>query len=111
MKRVKWELEEAVVLFNLYFKNGSTLSVEEEALRSLSRMYQKRAELLKLDTDSKFRNLSGLRLQLGCVHYVVTGGREGMSNASRLFYQTYELFLTDPERFTRICDEFYQKYA
>ena len=111
MKRVKWELEEAVALFDLYFKNGSTLSVDENALRSLSRMYQKRAELLKLDTDSKFRNLSGLWLQLGCVHYVVTGGKEGMSNASRLFYQTYELFLTEPDKFRDICETFYKFYT
>ena len=111
MKRVKWELEEAVALFDLYFKNGSNLSVDDEALYSLSRLYQRRAKLLNLDIDSKFRNVSGLRLQLGCVHYVVTGGREGMSNASRLFYQTYELYLTDPGKFTSICDMFYRKYS
>ena len=107
MKRVKWELEEAVALFDLYFKNGSNLNVDNEALLSLSRIYQNRAKWLKLDTDSKFRNLSGLRLQLGCVHYVVTDGKEGMSNTSRLFFQTYELYLTDPDRFRSICDEFY----
>lgn len=34
-----------------------------------------------------------------------------MSNASRLFYQTYELYLTDPGKFTSICDMFYRKYS
>lgn len=49
-------------------------------------------------------------MQLGCIHYVVTGGKEGMSGASRLFYQTYDLYRDDPKLFKYICDEFYDKY-
>ena len=63
-----------------------------------------------LNVDDKFRNLSGMKMQLGCIHYVVTGGKEGMSGASNLFYKTYDLYKNEPTRFQSICDDFYKKY-
>ena len=50
-------------------------------------------------------------MQLGCIHYVVTSGKEGMSNASKLFYDTYELYKKDAGMFQRILEEFYRKYS
>ena len=66
--------------------------------------------MLGIAVDEKYRNLAGLRLQLGCVHYVVTDGAEGMSSVSHLFRETCELYQTDPVRFRQIRDEFYEKY-
>lgn len=63
-----------------------------------------------LKVDNKFRNLSGLRMQIGCIHYVVTSGREGFSNGSKLFYQVDDLFHTKLEIYQMILNEFYQKY-
>lgn len=111
MLKINWTLEEAVVLFDLYFRYNTGFSIPAEKLLWLSEMYQNRARQIGLVVDSKFRNLSGLRLQLGCVHFVVTDGREGMSNASQLFYKTYDLYKTDPNRFQQIAKEFYRKYA
>ena len=110
MIRVPWELEEAVVLMDLYFKHGSTLSIPNDELLNLSNLYRNRATMLGIHVDDKFRNLSGMKMQLGCIHYVVTGGKEGMSGASRLFYQTYDLYRDDPKLFKYICNEFYDKY-
>ena len=111
MLKINWTLEEAVVLFDLYFQNNTGFSIPDEKLLWLSEMYQNRARQIGLVVDSKFRNLPGLRLQLGCVHFVVTNGREGMSNVSQLFYETYDLYKTDPNRFQQIVKEFYRKYA
>lgn len=36
MIKVKWDLEEAVVLYDLYFKSGATLSVDTEKLNELT---------------------------------------------------------------------------
>lgn len=111
MLKINWELEEAVALFDLYIKNNAGMNIPDEKLLWLSEIYQNRARCMGLIVDSKFRNLPGLRLQLGCVHYVVTSGREGMSNVSQIFYKAYDLHKTDPKRFRQIADEFYQKYA
>lgn len=110
MIRVRWELEEAVALMDLYFRYGATLSVPNDELLKLSQIYRKRANILVLNVDDKFRNLSGMKMQLGCIHYVVTGGKEGMSGASKLFYQAYDLYKNNQENFKKIRDHFYDKY-
>ena len=45
------------------------------------------------------------------MHYVVTNGAEGMSNASKLFYDTYKLYHEEPDKFNLILCDFYKKYA
>lgn len=49
-------------------------------------------------------------MQLGCIHYVVTGGKEGMSGASNLFYKTYDLYKNNPCEFQNVCKKFYAAY-
>lgn len=110
MIRVQWELEEAVALFDVYFKNGASLSIPEEKLSEISKAYHNRANQLGLAVDEKFRNLNGLKMQIGCIHYVVTQGKSGLSGASSLFYKTYELFRNEPARFRKIADDFHEKY-
>lgn len=111
MIKVHWELEEAVALFDIYLKNGESLNVSEDILVNLRDMYIKRARNNGIIIDEKFRNLSGLKMQLACIHYVVTSGKEGMSNASKLFYDTYELYKNDAEKFQQILKDFYKKYS
>lgn len=110
MKRVRWELEEAVALMDVYFRYGGTLKIPENELLHLSQLYRNRAKILGLQVDEKFRNLAGMQMQIGCIHYVVTDGKEGLSAASRLLYQTYELYKNRPDDFRKICDEFHRKY-
>lgn len=111
MIKVNWDLEEAVALFDMYFKAGSTMSIEDAVLSELSNIYRNRATQKELVVDEKFRNVTGLKMQIGCIHYVVTEGREGLSNASKLFYETYELYKSDPQKFQEMVDDFYRKYA
>ena len=49
-------------------------------------------------------------MQLGCIQYVVTDGKAGLSQASQLFYDTYKLFLEEREVFDRILKNFYLTY-
>lgn len=108
---IKWHVEEAVALFDLYFKQNNPLSPCEEDIQRLSKTLLNRAQLLGFNNiDDKFRNENGLRIQLACIHYVITDGREGMSNASQLFYQTYELWISNRAIFDRLLNEFHSKY-
>lgn len=106
MKRINWELEEAVALFAYYFKSNKT----NEDLEKLSQAYHKRAILNGLQIDEKFRNINGLNMQLGCIHYIVTNGKHGFSSASKLFYNTYDLYLNNHDIFIKILMEFENKY-
>lgn len=108
--RVKWDLEEAVTLCDLYIKSGRSLNIEKRKIEDLSVVLNERAKIKGLVVDEKFRNVAGLSMQICCIHYVATGGTEGFSNASKIFYEAYELFENNPSEFNSIVEEFYRKY-
>lgn len=111
MKRVEWDIEEAIVLLGLYLKYNGSLTGMQDELNALTEMYKRRAMSLGVEFDEKFRNASGLKIQLACIRFVITDGQEGMSNASQVFYQAYHLFKSNPEQFKKIESKFYQKYC
>lgn len=110
MIKVRWTLDEAVVLLNLYFCKGGSKNISDKDLEELTNLYKNRAKRLRIIFDEKFRNCSGLRMQLGCIQYVVTNGQEGMSNCSRVFYDAYDLYKKEPEKFQQMLDNVYDKY-
>ena len=110
MIKVKWDLEEAVVLYDLYFKSGATLSVDTEKLNELSAIMKNRAAVKRVQIDEKYRNVTGLTMQIGCIHYVVTDGKEGLSNVSKIFYEAYDFYKKEPMKCNQMIEEFYCKY-
>ena len=111
MIKIRWDLSEAVVLVDTFLTNWGRLSVPEDQLLNLSEMYKRKATASGLFFDEKYRNLSGLRMQLACVQYVVTNGQEGMPNAAKVFHDAYKLFCDNPGEFNDIKDEFYRLYG
>ncbi len=111
MIKVLWELDEAVALLDLYIKNGKVLQVPDAQLIKLGEIYKKRAQQRGITTDDKFRNLAGLRMQIGCIHYVVTDGKEGLARAAKVFYEAYDLYKKNPVQFQAILDTFYKTYG
>lgn len=111
MIRVPWDLEEAVALYDLYFRNGKSISPPMKELQQLSEQLNRRARILGIRVDEKFRNISGLKMQLGCIRYVATDGKQGMSNANKLFYKTFDLYKNDPEQYNSILRKFREKYT
>ena len=111
MKKVNWSEEEAVALIDLYYRQGQMCSVPREYVQELSRLYNHRGKILGLDIDEKFRNVSGLNMQIACVHYVATDGKAGLSGGSKVFYQMNKLYKSNPLQFQSILDDFYKKYG
>lgn len=79
-------------------------------IRKLSEILNKRAKLKGWVVDDKFRNVTGLSMQVATIHYIVTDGKEGLKNSSKMFREVYDLYKYDPEKFDRIVEEFYLKY-
>ena len=111
MIKVKWDLSEAIVLMAEYFEASSYTAVSDRRLSLLSEMYKKKAVEAGIKFDEKFRNITGLKMQLACIHYIVTNGHEGMANASKVFYQAYELYQNSPQSFANIRNEFLNKFG
>ena len=94
--REKWSLEEAVVLLEYYFESRG--EYKDSELQNIRSMFIK-------------RNITGLRMQLGCIDYVVSGGKTGLSNAAKIFYDAYDLFIRNRSHYYLILSDFYRKYS
>lgn len=110
MIRIAWDLEEVIVLIDAYIRNGQTLSIPDEELDQLRKLYLRRAKALGYVVDDKFRNRSGLRMQMAGLHYIFTDGAAGLSNVSKIFYKAVDLYRKKPNQFERQKEEFYRKY-
>ena len=112
MKRIKWDAEEYLPLIDVYIRttNDPSLDVIEE-LGKLSELLNRRADLLGIPHDEKFRNLNGMKLMYQNVVYIATNGATGMSSYSQLMEQTYNLAINDRELFEGQLSKFFVKYA
>ena len=95
--KIKWSLEEAVVLLEYFFVSRG--EYKDSELQTIRNMMIKRAVEMNISYDAKFRNISGLHMQLGCIEYVVTGGESGLKNAARIFYEAFELFVENRAKY------------
>ena len=111
MKRIKWALEEAVAIADLYFRfeNGEVVDLNE-ALVKLSEQLNRRADILGIVHDDKFRNLNGMKCIFQNVRYLATNGEVGLPNVSKLHSDTVDLYFKERDRFNMILKEFKEKY-
>lgn len=110
MIKVPWDLEEAIILVDVFFQNSPSSSLSDDNLDALKYMLWRRAATQGISHDEKYRNTSGLKMQLECIRYVVTEGQVGMSNAGRVFYEAVRLYNENRDKFMEMVRNFYQKY-
>ena len=104
-RQPQWSIEEAVALMDLSLREHRNVS--KEKIRLFSNACRKRGESNGILVDEKYRNETGIQMQLYCIDYILTDGKEGLSNASRIFYKAHELYKTDPTRFQKIARNFW----
>ena len=100
-----------VAMVDLYYncKNGFIGNRTAE-LERLSEKLRKRADILEIPHDDKFRNLNGLKMIYENVRYVDTDGMSGLSCASQLVYDIVRLYNENNGKFRQILDTFNSKY-
>ena len=111
MQRIKWTIEEVVAMVDIYFRyeNGEIDDLNSELIR-LSETLNKRADILNIKHDNKFRNFNGMKCIFQNVRYVATNGEVGLSSASKLHYDVIDMYHNEKEKFDGILEEFHQKY-
>ncbi len=107
----KWDLEEWVVLAKLYFENrGKTRTELADELSALSAMLVRRADILEIEHDGKYRNVNGLAMQLDRIKYIDTKGERGLSAYSELAEAAVSMYHVDREGFELIAKKCWEKY-
>ena len=116
MIRVEWDIEEVVALVDLCFKKeNNDISNEEldKELHVLSEVFNKRADLLNIVHDEKYRNYAGIRIQYYFrVVKAVSNGKKGSPSGvpRKIDYEVVNLYKTNRFIFNKLLEEFNRKY-
>lgn len=94
--RVRWDQYEAVILLDAYVKYVDGLLTRSQAIERVSTLLRKRALLAGEAIDDSFRNEAGISFQLGVMQFVMTDGKKGISQKSKLFSDTVNLYRSNP---------------
>lgn len=110
--KVRWEIDEAVAIVNLYYKyKNNEISDLETELRIISKMLNKRADILEIKHDDKFRNYIGVKMIFYNVNYVDSNGEEGLSGASKMIYEAVDMYKNNYGDFQKVLNDFENKYS
>jgi len=111
MIRINWEVEEIVALIAIYNKSCMDPSINiDNELAALSTALNRRANILGIQHDEKFRNMNGMKMMYQNVLYVATNGEKGLSAAGQSLYSVYEMMKKTPDVFKMILKEFDERY-
>ena len=94
MGKIRWHEDEVILLLDLYFRlrTSSKISKNNEDVIMLSTLLNRRADLLNITHDEKFRNTNGIVMQLQNIEYVITNGKSGIANVGTLQRQVTERY-------------------
>lgn len=111
MRPENWQLEETIMLIELYFKTLN-LSAEQaqKEIEKLSALLRNRAVILQKTIDERYRNISGVKLQLESIRYLTSNGKEGIDCPSKASVSALQLYKQMPEIFSQLSKEFYERY-
>ena len=102
--RVLWDRYEVALLFDAYEHVVIGSDINTEAAR-LSQTLRDLAIRRNISIDDTYRNVNGMKMQLGNVQYLFTNGEKGLSGASSMIRQMYEVYNTNPKDYQTILKE------
>lgn len=102
--RIPWDRYEVALLFSTYERvaNGADLGKEAS---NLSETLRTLATLRGNSINETYRNVSGMKMQLANVQYLFTDGQKGLSGASAMIRQMYDLYKSKPEDYQTVLKE------
>lgn len=112
MRPENWQLEEAIMLIELYFKNlNQSAEQMQKGIENLSALLRRRAVILHKPIDERYRNISGVKLQLESIRYLTSNGKEGIDCPSKASASALHLYQQMPEIFSQLSNEFSERYS
>lgn len=116
MIKVPWDLEEVIPLVDVCARreNGELDGKNfTEELQHISLLLNRRADILGIVHDEKFRNYNGIRKQYFFrILVAFTDGEKGSEKGCprEIDYQAVKLYREKREVFNSMLNDFYQKY-
>lgn len=102
--RVTWDCYEVALLFSTYERVADGADYSTEAAR-LSETLRALASRRGVSIDGAYRNVNGMKMQLANVQYLFADGQKGLSGASAMTRQMYDLYKTNPADYQTVLKE------
>lgn len=103
-KRIPWDQYEIALLFMAHEKIANGGDHSTVALQ-LSNTLRQLAVHRGIEIDETYRNVNGMNMQLGNVQYLFTNGKKGLSGASRVIRNMYEVYRNNHTEFETVLKE------
>lgn len=102
--RIPWDRYEIALLFHAYehVMDGADINKEATELSSVLRQLAIRRNIA---IDDTYRNVNGMKMQLANVQYLFTDGQKGLSGASAMIRQMFELYKANYAEYQTILKE------
>ena len=102
--RIPWDRYEVALLFSAYERVADGSDIGSEAVK-LSETLRNLAVQRGISINDTYRNVNGMKMQLANVQYIFTDGKKGLSGASGMIRQVYELYKANPAEYQIILKE------
>lgn len=102
--RISWDCYEVALLLSSYERVAGGSDINTEAAK-LSATLRNLAIYRGILIDETYRNVNGTKMQFANVQYLFTDGKKGLSGASVMIRQMYELYTTNPAKYQAILEE------
>lgn len=103
--RIEWDEHEVALLIDSCCKVSGRVLSKAEAVALLSDTLRKKAKDVGLTIDDVYRNTNGIALQMTKMDYLLTGGKKGLSGASKLFESMANMYLHNKQEYEKILQE------
>ena len=111
MIRIVWDTEEMVALADICLRREKMTKAQIEGeLKALSKTLIFRADKLGIVHDDKYRNFNGMKYTYQNMLFVITDGKEGMSNANKGLYDVYDMWKNRRDSFNLLLENFNSAY-
>ena len=111
MRPENWQLEEAVMLIDLYYRIQALPSSQVQIeINNLSSLLRKRAAILQKPVDERYRNIDGIKMRLKSIEYLISDGVSGLDSPSKASALALHLRQQLPDFFEQSVTEFYERY-
>ena len=105
MKRIPWNIYEATLMLDTYFRIESGEIASKSAIAELSSTLRLMAVNNGDIIDNIYRNENGIAIQLGCMKYVLTNGKYGFSHGPKIYSEIVRIYKQEPEKYAQILKE------
>ena len=106
----QWNTFEAALLLEALLNVKDGRCTRKEAVTIISSRFRNKAIQDNVPISDTYRNVNGITLQLAAMDYAYTNGARGVKHVSKLFYETVDLYRTNPQQFKVVLQSAKEMY-